>query len=72
MKVAAGGPAVWMTCLVPGSLSHPAAMANDAAVPTAPTIANFNSGGSAQPASATDKPTTMGAGTVMQSSAQPP
>ena len=72
MKVAAGGPAVWMTCLVPSSLSHPAAMANDAAVPPAPTIANFNSGGSAQPASATDKPITMGACTVIQSSAQSP
>jgi hypothetical protein len=61
-----------MTCLAPGSLSNLAAMAKDAAVPLAPTIANFSSGGSAQPASATDKPTTMGACTVMQSSAQPP
>ena len=33
-----------MTCLAPGSLSNPAAMANDAAVPLAPTIANFSSG----------------------------
>jgi len=53
-----------MTRLAPGSLSNPAAMANDATVPLAPTIANFSSGGSAQPASATDKPTTTGACTM--------